>query len=277
MANLQGDWSISHLRVLMSIVNALQKNLKNRLNPASRPLPVPKELVIPPVDFHMGPSNGMYLRQTLDAVHERGFIEGYSYPSRAPAVEIRLSDDMMARILDLSGGFTRYDIGVARSITRKSSLRLYWLICSWRSRGGFQLPTDNLRTLLGLSPAYQRTDNIVTHILEPAQRELEALQETWFTYRLIQGVTISFKIHYTLTEEEKLQFSRDAWDQCFRLLTAAGLSFRIIADIFPRIRPEDLPAFVDKLRALLLDLSHRRDLRNKAAYIKAALNSSFPA
>ena len=261
----------------MSIVNALQKNLKNRLNPASRPLAVPKELVIPPADFHMGPSNGMYLRQTLDAIHERGYIEGYSYPSRAPAVEIRLADDMMEKLLDLSGGFTRYDIGIARSIKRKSSLRLYWLICSWRSRGGFQLPVANLCVLLGLGPGYKRTDNIVTHILEPAQRELAALQETWFTYRLIDGTTISFKIHYTLTEEEKLQLSRDAWDQCFRLLTAAGLSFRIIADIFPRIRPEDLPAFVDKLRALLADLSHRRDLRNKSAYIKAALNSSFPA
>ena len=83
--------------------------------------------------------------------------------------------------------------------------------------------------------------------------------------------TISFKVHYNLTEEEKLQLSRDCWDQCFRLLSAAGLSFRLIADLFPRVRPEDQPAFVAKLQSILLDISHRRDLRNPAAYVHAAL------
>ena len=133
-----------------------------------------------------------------------------------------------------------------------------------------QMPADDLRLLLGLGPAYQRADNIVTHILDPAREELEALQETWFSYRMTPR-TISFKVHYNLTEEEKLQLSRDCWDQCFRLLSAAGLSFRLIADLFPRVRPEDQPAFVAKLQSILLDISQRRDLRNPAAYVHAAL------
>lgn len=270
ITTLKGDWSISHLRVLIAITCALQKNIKNRLNPASRPIPVTNKLNIPPRDFHMGPSNGMYLREVLQSSKDRGLISGYSYPCRASVVEVQLSMEMMKRMLDVSAGFTRYSLETAHAIKRKSTLRLYWLVCSWRSRGGFQLPADDLRHLLGLGPAYQRADNIVTHILEPAREELEALQETWFSYKMTAR-TISFKVHYNLTEEEKLQLSRDCWDQCFRLLSAAGLSFRLIADLFPRMRPEDQPAFVAKLQSILLDISQRRDLRNPAAYVHAAL------
>ena len=270
ITTLKGDWSISHLRVLIAITCALQKNIKNRLNPASRPIAIPDKLIIPPKDFHMGPSNGMYLRQVLQSSQERGLISGYSYPCRASVVEVQLAKEMMEKMLDVSSGFTRYSLETAHAIKRKSTLRLYWLVCSWRSRGGFQLPADDLRYLLGLGPAYQRADNIVTHILEPAREELEALQETWFSYKMTAR-TISFKVHYNLTEEEKLQLSRDCWDQCFRLLSAAGLSFRLIADLFPRVRPEDQPAFVAKLQSILLDISQRRDLRNPAAYVHAAL------
>lgn len=270
ITTLKGDWSISHLRVLIAITCALQKNIKNRLNPASRPIPVTNKLNIPPRDFHMGPSNGMYLREVLQSSKDRGLISGYSYPCRASVVEVQLAKEMMEKMLDVSSGFTRYSLETAHAIKRKSTLRLYWLVCSWRSRGGFQLPADDLRYLLGLGPAYQRADNIVTHILEPAREELEALQETWFSYKM-KARTISFKVHYNLTEEEKLQLSRDCWDQCFRLLSAAGLSFRLIADLFPRVRPEDQPAFVAKLQSILLDISHRRDLRNPAAYVHAAL------
>ena len=270
ITTLKGDWSISHLRVLIAITCALQKNIKNRLNPASRPIAIPDKLIIPPKDFHMGPSNGMYLRQVLQSSQERGLISGYSYPCRASVVEVQLAKEMMEKMLDVSSGFTRYSLETAHAIKRKSTLRLYWLVCSWRSRGGFQLPADDLRYLLGLGPAYQRADNIVTHILEPAREELEALQETWFSYKMTAR-TISFKVHYNLTEEEKLQLSRDCWDQCFRLLSAAGLSFRHIADLFPRVRPEDQPAFVAKLQSILLDISQRRDLRNPAAYVHAAL------
>lgn len=270
ITTLKGDWSISHLRVLIAITYALQKNIKNRLNPASRPIPVTNKLNIPPRDFHMGPSNGMYLREVLQSSKDRGLISGYSYPCRASVVEVQLSMEMMKRMLDVSAGFTRYSLETAHAIKRKSTLRLYWLVCSWRSRGGFQLPADDLRHLLGLGPAYQRADNIVTHILEPAREELESLQETWFSYKMTAR-TISFKVHYNLTEEEKLQLSRDCWDQCFRLLSAAGLSFRLIAELFPRVRPEDQPAFVAKLQSILLDISHRRDLRSPAAYVHAAL------
>ncbi len=270
ITTLKGVWSISHLRVIIAITCALQKNIKNRLNPASRPIPVTNKLNIPPRDFHMGPSNGMYLRDVLQSSKDRGLISGYSYPCRASVVEVQLAKEMMEKMLDVSSGFTRYSLETAHAIKRKSTLRLYWLVCSWRSRGGFQIPADDLRLLLGLGPAYLRADNIVTHILEPAREELESLQETWFSYKMTAR-TISFKVHYNLTEEEKLQLSRDCWDQCFRLLSAAGLSFRLIADLFPRVRPEDQPAFVAKLQSILLDISQRRDLRNSAAYVHAAL------
>lgn len=126
----------------------------------------------------------------------------------------------MARFLAQHLSYTYYSADIAFRIKRKHTLRLYWLVCSWRSRGGLTLPLSQLRTLLGLGSAYDRPDNIVTHVL-----------------------------------------------------TAAGLSFRLLDDIFPRIRPEDLPAFVQKLQSLLLTLSARRDLRNPAAYIHKALES----
>lgn len=282
VTNLQGDWTISHLRVLITLLSQLQRPIKNRLNPASRPIEVSTDITIPAKDFGMGPSNGMRLREVLTELtqkpvrfpdhHFKALLSGYSYPSRSATITLQLDKSLLAYLLDCSGGYTYYSADIAFQIKRKHTLRLYWLICSWRSRGGLTLPLDQLRTLLGLGPAYDRPDNIVTHVLTPAKAELEALGHTWFDYRLADDI-LTLKIHYNMTEEEKQQLTRDAWDQCFKLLTAAGLSFRLLDDIFPRIRPEDLPSFVQKLHSILLNLSARHDLRNPAAYLHKSLES----
>ena len=282
VTKLQGDWNISHLRVLITLLSQLQRPIKNRLNPASRPLEVSTDITISAKDFGMGPSNGMRLREVLTELtqkpvylpdrHFETFLSGYSYPSRSATITLQLDKDLLDYLLDCSGGYTYYSADIAFRIKRKHTLRLYWLVCSWRNRGGLTLPLSQIRTLLGLSPAYDRPDNIVTHILTPAKAELEGLGHTWFDYKLADD-TLTLKIHYNMTEEEKQQLTRDTWDQCFKLLTAAGLSFRLLDDIFPRIRPEDLPSFVQKLQSLLLTLAARRDLRNPSAYIHKALES----
>ena len=282
VTNLQGDWTISHLRVLITLLSHLQRPIKSRLNPVSRPLEVSPDIIIPAKDFGMGPSNGMRLREVLTELtqkpvhfpdrHFDALLKEYSYPSRSATIALQLDKALLDYLLDCSGGYTYYSADIAFRIKRKHTLRLYWLVCSWRSRGGLTLPLSQLRTLLGLGSAYNRPDNIVTHVLTPAKAELEALGHTWFDYKLADD-TLTLKIHYTMTEEEKQQLTRDAWDQCFKLLTAAGLSFRLLDDIFPRIRPEDLPAFVQKLQSLLLTLAARRDLHNPTAYIHKALES----
>ena len=282
VTNLQGDWTISHLRVLITLLSQLQRPIKNRLNPASRPLEASPDITIPAKDFGMGPSNGMRLREVLTELtqklvhfpdrHFDALLKGYSYPSRSATITLQLDKALLDYLLDCSGGYTYYSADIAFRIKRKHTLRLYWLVCSWRNRGGLTLPLSQIRTLLGLGPAYDRPDNIVTHVLTPAKAELEALGHTWFDYKLADD-TLTLKIHYTMTEEERQQLTRDTWDQCFKLLTAAGLSFRLLDDIFPRIRPEDLPSFVQKLQSLLLTLAARRDLRSPAAYIHKALES----
>lgn len=52
------------------------------------------------------------------------------------------------------------------------TLRLYWLICSWRSKGGFIISADKLRRLLSLGASYERYDNLSGKVLAPAAAEL---------------------------------------------------------------------------------------------------------
>ena len=294
---LEANLKINHLRILMAIISHLQDAFRQKVarpGKSSRiPVqPVPEVLEIPMADFHLGPSNGMRLRSCLEELrHTRitfptesvyllntfpGLIEEYDFPAYGKTVRIRLPEQLVHRLLLTEGGFFHYSHAGALSLSNKYTVRLYWLICSWRNRGGFVLPVDTLRKMLQLGRAYDKFGNIVSRVLAPAQATLQAHFPIWFLYRVYEHEgrrLLAFKIKVRLDAREQERLRREAWDTCFHLLGQAGISLLILEAIFSRVEAEDLKPFVTKLADVLLYIRQHRDIHDPARYLRTALQS----
>lgn len=294
---LEANLKINHLRILMAIISHLQEDFKIRVKylgkfPRIPVQPVPEVFEIPVAVFHMGSSNGMRLRSCLEELrHTRitfptesvyllntfpGLIEEYDFPAYGKSVRIRLPEQLVHRLLFTEGGFCHYSHAGALSLSNKYTVRLYWLICSWRNRGGFVLPVDTLRKMLQLGRAYDKFANIVSRVLAPAQTTLQTSFPIWFLYRVYEHEgrrQLAFKIKVRLDAREQERLRREAWDTCFHLLGQAGISLLILEDFFPHVDAEDLKPFVAKLTDVLLYIRQHRDIHDPARYLRSALQS----
>lgn len=297
VAYLEANLKINHLRILMAIICYLQDAFRQRVARAGKasriPVqPVPEVLEIPAADFHLGPSNGMRLRSCLEELcHTRvtfststvylldtfpGLIEDYDYPTYAKTVRIRLPEQLVHRLLLTEEGYSHYSHSGALSLNNKYTVRLYWLICSWRNRGGFVLPVESLRKMLQLGRAYDKFGNIVSRVLAPAQAALQAHFPIWFLYRVYEHDgrrLLAFKIKVRLSPKEQERLRRDAWDTCFHLLARSGISLLILEDIFSSVETEDLKPFIAKITAVLEYIRQHREVHDPASYLLTALHA----
>ena len=297
---IEADLKLNHLRILMAIISELQRAIRLRLTRGNERKGVPevflppkndrgyRVLTIPAQAFHIGEKNGARLRACLRELehtairfpdseqknHFTGFIEGFRFPAYGHDVEIFLQEQMVARLLLVEEGYTAYSCQAALSMANKYTVRLYWLVCSWRNRGGFVLSIDELRRMLTLGPSYDRSDNIVTHILKPSAADLREHYPIWFDFRLLlrsDRQYICFKIGYQVDEETRNKATQEAWDACRLLMNAAGWHAQAIADIWKQLDFEDLHSFTDKLASLTADIRIRRGISNVDAYVHAAM------
>ena len=112
-----------------------------------------------------------------------GLITDYDFPVYSRTVDISLPETLVHRLLLTEEGFSTYSRSAAFSITNKYTVRIYWLICSWRSKGGFVISLSNLRKILALGRGYDRYENITCKILRPAAEDLEGRFPIWFLYK----------------------------------------------------------------------------------------------
>ena len=268
------------------------------------PLPAPGPLTaagktcvlhIPLSAFSMGRKNSAKLRLYLSELQSvrivfpvsksqpllqrqfQGLLAGYSFPPYARSVELLLPEDLTWRLLLTDDGYTTFSHQGALSIRNKYTVRLYWLLCAWRNRGGFVMRLADLRRILCLSSAYTRTDNLIARVLAPAASELQSHFPVWFHYRIYdahihkgpsqnqdiidgnaqqnmdyknhreQGGLIVFKICLRVTAEQRTSEMRSAWDYCFNLMASVGARQDTLRSLFSRLDYEDLRPFMEKL------------------------------
>ena len=301
---IEADLKLNHLRILMAVISRLQRAIRLRLTRGAERKGVPevflppkneqgyRVLSIPIQDFHMGKKNTARIRSCLQelehtAIHFpdseqknsfQGFIEGFSFPLYGHQVDIFLKDAMITRLLLVEEGYTSYSSQVALSMANKYTVRLYWIVCSWRNRGGFYLSVDQFRRMLCLGPSYDRADNIVTHILRPSATELREQFPIWFDFRLMlrsDRQYICFKIGYQADEATRLEMFRKSWETCRMLMNAAGGNVQVLEDIWRQVDYEDLRSFVDKLAELTADIRIRRNIDSVDAYVRAAMTAWY--
>ena len=288
----QADLKLNHLRILLAVISALQKPLRFRITrgPQRPKLPEvclpPKDpstgyrvLTIPLAEFHFGPKNTTRIRDCLDELcampGQATLITGYRFPIYAHSVYIFLSDAALSVFLRIEDGYTGYSHSIALSFTNKYTLRIYWLVCSWKNRGGFVIGVEELRRVLCLSKSYDRVDNIVTHILKPAEEALRSRCPIWFRFRLAVRdgrQIICFKIGYEVSEKQRQTSTSEAWNVCRNLIIAAGGHPESIMDLWSRLDFEDIRSFLTKLSTLTADIRIRRDISNPDAYIHTSMS-----
>lgn len=99
-----------------------------------------------------------------DGVYKSGYIELFITPSLLP------------ELANHSSNFTCYRLSQISGITCKFTLRLFELLCSWRSTGALSIPDSEFRTVLGIPSTY-KTNKIHSRILTPSLPVVsEALQ-----------------------------------------------------------------------------------------------------
>lgn len=308
VAYIEADLKINHLRILMAIIKHLQTAIRFKVGRTVGKGRIPDSLLppvsthtrfydtrvldIPVSDFHMGLNNGGRLRSCLDElcttriVFPRishyyldtfpGLIAGYEFPAYAKNVRIFLMNPMIGRLLLTEEGYSHYSHAKALTLTNKYTVRLCWLICSWRNRGGFVISLDNLRKILQLGPSYDRYCNITGRVLNPSMTELRARFPLWFLYRLYkrkEGPVLAFKIKVKLAPEEENRLRKDAYEFCFRLLTKSGIGFHAFTAIFDSVETEDIKPFVSKLTDLVSYMAEHGEIRNRDQYMRLSLNA----
>ena len=310
VAYIEGDLKLSHLRILITIIAHLQRAIQHRITykgktpekilPAAGPMTVSgkaRTLIIPLSAFALGYNNSSKLRAQLAELENiriifppsknqsglqqtfRGLIAGYTFPIYARSVVIHLPEDLTWRLLLTEDGYTTFSQKEVISLTNKYTVRLYWLICAWRSRGGFVMRLSELRRILCLSSAYSRTDNLIARVLAPAESELEERFPIWFHYRFYQqedSRLIVFKIHLKVSDQEQSHAISAAWDYRFNLMASIGARQDTLRDIFARLDYEDLRPFMEKLGEIVTYIrTHGATIQSPDRYILSVMDTWF--
>lgn len=312
IAYMEASLKLIHLRILIVIIGHLQHAIRHKISrkkpgsvipkvllPEDGPLTLSgpsRKLVIHISEFRLRPRNGGRLRDYLQELQHtviifpatqnvspsttnvfQGLIAGFSFPAYSQRVEIYLEERMLGRLLLTEEGYTSYSKNAALTCTNKYTVRLYWLVCSWRNRGGFAMKLGTFRRIMALEKSYTRFDNIVTRILAPSAKELKERFPIWFLYRVYgqdNNRLLVFKVQTIVPPAQQEVERRSVWDVCFHLFHSIGVPPTKLEDIFLQVDYDDLKPFLSKVIALN---NYLKDLRPQphdlAAYVRTALQS----
>lgn len=312
IAYMEASLKLIHLRILIVIIDHLQYAIRYKISRKKPDAAIPKvllpeegpltlngpsrKLTIPVAEFNLQPRNGGRLRNYLQELQHivivfpaaqknspsaasvfQGLIAGFSFPAYSQRVEIYMQEKMIGRLLLTEEGYTAYSKKAAISCTNKNTVRLYWLICSWRNKGGFMIKLDSFRRILALEKNYSRFDNIVTRILAPAAKELKEHFPIWFLYRTYgtgDKRLLVFKVQTRVPQDQQEAERRSIWNICFHLFHSIGVPPTKLEDIFAQVDYGDLKPFLNKAIALSSYLKELRPQpRDNTAYVRSALQS----
>lgn len=298
VAHIEADLSLSHLRILIAIIKALQGPIQFHAVKNTR---IPKEkrgipkgeingigqvriLRIPVTDFNM-PQNNHRLRTCLEEMrsvhcvfseecHFNEMIVGYQYTKYSRHVEIYLREGFARRLLFPADGYFYFYDGDTDMITNKYIIRVYWLVCSWRNRGGFVIKVDDFRKIMGITQRYTRTDNIISKIIVPSQKYMQDNFPMWFEYRIHdepKGMLFAFKLKEKMSDEQKRDIINRKSFHFINILSSYGAKLDMIEKFLALVKPEDYGLLDEKISVIKDYILSHRDIKDTGAYFLSSL------
>ena len=179
--------------------------------------------------------------------------------------------------------FTKYFFETAMGAKSKYGAKMYMILSSWKSKGGFRITLDDLRAQLGLDESeYQNYSDFKRFVLKPVQKDLEKKADCWFNcsakdFETKDGkrvVALNFKIIVPELEEE-----RDSKMNHLKFLLKNHAQFNDID--MKSLQPvfaacTDIPALLAKVIELISYCNDRENnVGNKQAYITRSLMNEF--
>lgn len=210
-------------------------------------------------------------------------------------VYIDILKDVAAEIIEIDKRldgkpiqFTKYLYEVAMSSKSKYTAKMYMILSSWKSKGGFRITLNELRQQLGLEEnEYAEFKNFKTRILIPIQKDLEKKSDCWFNCRAAdfeirenkKVIALNFKI-ITPEFEEESQKKADYIRNMLR--THFGFDdshLRHIAPIFDDFTSDKYNAICEKIIELkgfiVKNSATKNEILDPAAYVSSSLLNKF--
>lgn len=120
-----------------------------------------------------------------------GLIENYDTPIKENGksiVYVKMLKGVASEIITIAKSeagkpisFTRYLYDVVMNSRSKYTWKVYTLISSWKSKGGFHISLEKFRALLGVKEdEYINYNDLKRRVIIPAQHELDHKADCWF-------------------------------------------------------------------------------------------------
>lgn len=154
-----------------------------------------KQMSVIPVSFHtVDPSSG-----------ERGELAGGFYTVWLPekygrSIKIEMHRAIAMHLVDLKGGFTRYNKPLALSLKSVYAKRLYMFISSWKHKGGTIISMAEFRKMMDVVEKYPNYKDLYRWVIKPCHEKLKEKADCWFEVAAMrregekQPYQLSFKI-----------------------------------------------------------------------------------
>lgn len=182
--------------------------------------------------------------------------------------------------------FSRFLAHTAVNASTKYTAKLYKIISSWASKGGFVTSTDNLKLDLDIKgidekgnpyDLYPYYSDLVKRVLEPVRLELQRNTDCWFEYKPARKdgkkvIAIRFTI-ITPSLEKQITDKHDYIKYLLREhMKFTEADFKSIQSLFsPLIDPEDVTIKLFELRDRYA--KEKADISNPIAWFVRCLNN----
>ncbi|MDR0232997.1 MAG: replication initiation protein [Dysgonamonadaceae bacterium] len=316
ITTMQADYSITHQRILITLIDKLQPHINGIINGYRQyeKLDLFEDferdthirIKIPIKDF--GIPTGSYGKfreallniasipvefDTTDPETGRemwgfsGFFSAYMHKEKYNReVHIVIQKDIAKKVVFALTGYTQYYKEIALSSSNKYTPRIYMLISSWKSKGGFSIKYEKFRKLLGVGDKYQDYWSFYKRAIRPVYEELFEKADVWFEVAEIYDQEsdknpslLSFKVVrgiMTAKEQEQLKIqSKNLYEMWIRHL---HLKNEQAEDVLRFLTIENYSEITNKTIELHQYLNeHRKDISNPSNYFfKALMNALCP-
>jgi plasmid replication initiation protein len=200
------------------------------------------------------------------------------YEANTGEFTFRISPEMKPYLLELADQFTLYRLADVYRFSSASAWKLYENLARWRSAGKWSVDLDELRELLGVAGKYPLWRDFCKRVIAPAldqintQTDLTVVYEPTKRGRRFTGLAFVIR---TLDPEREVSVPESSAMAIARMLKAAGLSAKVVAEYVERFDSEGLTDRIAIKLPAIIQRSTGADKENPVGYIVGALQDEL--
>ena len=118
-------------------------------------------------------------------------------------VEFWLNPKIVDCFLNMSKGYSKYELGVSLSFKSVYTMRLYELLASQTKPISFKI--DDLKTSFGVADKYKLNADFIRRVIKTAQTELTKKSPITFTYKVSKRGRTYYKITFSVIHQPQHQ------------------------------------------------------------------------